>query len=200
MLSKGVSKYHKTTLLQQYSNVKFCPLSKNGTGEFYGKYFFWEFDAKPTELSKTYKVLIIFHIDNYSPDVFVLNKDIWEVSKSKSIPHLYDHKKIRLCLYYPSYNEWNTNMPLCNTIVSWTYLWLYFYEEWLYSNKWKGGGIHPESSKEEENENIKNTPKQLIIEQRKKKKQDSVKNIINKIYLKRKSIYMQELQNNEVVE
>ncbi len=66
MLAKGVSKYHKTTLLQQYSNVKFCPLSKNGTGEFYGKYFFWEFDAKPTELSKTYKVLIIFHIDNYS--------------------------------------------------------------------------------------------------------------------------------------
>lgn len=87
-------------------------------------------------------------------------------------------------------------MPLCNTIVSWTYLWLYFYEEWLYSNEWKGGGIHPESSKEEENENIKNTPKQLIIEQRKKKKQDSVKNIINKIYLKRKSIYMQNENSN----
>ncbi len=190
MLAKGVSKYHKMTLLQQYSNLKFCPLSKNGTGKFYGKYFFWEFELKPTELSKTYKILIIFHIDNYSPDVFVLDKDIWEVSKSKSIPHLYDSKKIKLCLYYPSYNEWNTNMPLCNTIVSWACLWLYFYEEWLYSNEWKGGGEHPKSLKEEENENIKNTPKQLIIEQRKKKKQDSIKNIINKIYLNRKNIYL----------
>lgn len=190
MLAKGVFKYHKTTLLQQYTNLQFCTLSKNGNGEFCGKYFFWEFEAKPTELSKTYRVLIVFHIDNYSPDIFVLDRNIWEVSKSKTIPHLYDHKKIKLCLYYPSYNEWNTNTPLCNTIVSWTYLWLYFYEEWLYSNDWKGGGIHPEKTKEEERRNIKITPKQLNIEKRKRNKQDNIENIINKIYLNRKNIYL----------
>lgn len=194
MLAKGVYKYHKLSLLQQYTNLQNCALSKSGRGEFKGKYFYWEFEAKPTELSKVYKVLVIYHIDNYSPDVFILDKDILEVSKNKTIPHLYDSKKIRLCLYYPSNNEWSTNMPLCNTIITWIYLWLYFYEEWLYSGDWKGGGIHPHSLKKED-ESKEQTPKQKVIKQRKDRKQNKITSIINNIYLKRKQVYIDSLED-----
>jgi hypothetical protein len=27
--------------------------------------------------------------------------------------------------------------------VPWTALWLFYFEEWLTSDDWKGGGIHP---------------------------------------------------------
>jgi hypothetical protein len=27
--------------------------------------------------------------------------------------------------------------------VPWTALWLFYFEEWLVSNEWKGGGEHP---------------------------------------------------------
>ncbi len=34
-------------------------------------------------------------------------------------------------------------MRLDQTIVPWTALWLFYFEEWLESNEWKGGGEHP---------------------------------------------------------
>jgi hypothetical protein len=37
-------------------------------------------------------------------------------------------------------------MRLDHTIVPWTALWLFYFEEWLISNDWKGGGVHPSSS------------------------------------------------------
>lgn len=194
MLAKGVYKYRKLSLIQQYSNLQYCPLSNNGSGKLDNKYFYWEFEVTPTPLSKTYRVLIIYHIDNSSPDVYILDENIWNISKNRPIPHLYDYKKIRLCLYYPSYNEWNTTMQLCNTIVSWTYLWLYFYEEWLLSNNWKGGGKHPES----ETKNIDESNvsfKKSIQNTRRKKKKDVVSSLINKIYENRKKIYLEEMEN-----
>jgi hypothetical protein len=34
-------------------------------------------------------------------------------------------------------------MMLDQSIVPWTALWLFYFEEWLESNDWKGGGEHP---------------------------------------------------------
>lgn len=193
MLAKGVSKYHQVSLLQQFNSLRYCPLTKNGFGKFNKNCFYWEFEASPSEFSKKYRVLIIYHSDNYSPSVYVLDKDIWQISKSKQIPHLYDFKKIKLCLYYPDYNEWSSKMLLCNTIVAWSYLWLYFYEEWLYTNDWKGGGIHPES-KNDDTDDEPNTLKKTIIKDRKKKKKDTVSKVINNIYQSRKKAYLDELE------
>ena len=192
MLAKGVSKFHQVSLLQQFNSLRYCPLAKNGFGKFYNKYFFWEFDATPSPLSKTYKILIIYHLDEYSPNIYILDKNIWKVSTSKVIPHLYDSKKIKLCLYYPDYKEWTSKMPLCNTIVAWTYLWLYFYEEWLYTNEWKGGGIHPDSKNNNDDEFI--SLKKKISKDRKKKKKDSISKVINRIYQLRKKNYLDKLE------
>jgi hypothetical protein len=35
-------------------------------------------------------------------------------------------------------------MRLDQTIVPWAALWLFFFEEWLATDEWKGGGVHPE--------------------------------------------------------
>ena len=56
---------------------------------------------------------------------------------------LYSQKKEKLCLYRPKYREWNPTQHLAKTIVPWLYLWLFYFEEWLVSNDWKGGGEHP---------------------------------------------------------
>ena len=32
---------------------------------------------------------------------------------------------------------------ISETIVPWTFLWLWYFEEWLASDVWKGGGVHP---------------------------------------------------------
>jgi hypothetical protein len=34
-------------------------------------------------------------------------------------------------------------MRIDDTIVPWVYLWLAYFEEWLWSDDWKGGGEHP---------------------------------------------------------
>jgi len=34
-------------------------------------------------------------------------------------------------------------MRIDQTIVPWAVLWLFYYEEWLVSDRWKGGGEHP---------------------------------------------------------
>ena len=37
-------------------------------------------------------------------------------------------------------------MSISGTIVPWTILWLFYFEEWLMSDEWKGGGVHPRVS------------------------------------------------------
>ena len=40
-------------------------------------------------------------------------------------------------------NRFLTSVLIANTVVPWATLWLYFFEEWLVSDDWKGGGVHP---------------------------------------------------------
>lgn len=34
-------------------------------------------------------------------------------------------------------------MRLDLTVVPWTSLWLFYFEDWLDSGEWRGGGMHP---------------------------------------------------------
>jgi hypothetical protein len=36
-------------------------------------------------------------------------------------------------------------MFLANTILPWACLWLFYFEDWLITSQWKGGGEHPAS-------------------------------------------------------
>lgn len=77
------------------------------------------------------------------PVVTVLDPDLSRLADGRRIPHVYGERPMRLCLYLPRAREWQPGLRIDETIVPWTYLWLDYFEEWLWSNDWKGGGIHP---------------------------------------------------------
>ncbi len=189
MLAKGVSKYQNLSIIEMYNSIAMCNLSKHGYGHLGKNSFYWVYDAQPNVLSDVYRILVVYHKDQYSPAVYVLSDDISELSKA---PHLYDREKIKLCLYYPIGNkEWTKRDSLCNTIVAWTYLWLYYYEEWLYSGKWKGGGAHPSSKAEEVEEKKTSSLKRIRgYKNKRKNKNSKAENYINRVYKKEKEKYI----------
>ena len=99
---------------------------------------------QPSEGSEKYKVELITRIGAKAVEVFVVEPNIRKLKKELSIPHLYLNGS--LCLYYPNYNEWSIEDLWADTLIPWTCLWLYFFELWLATGEWFGGGIHPGKS------------------------------------------------------
>ena len=64
------------------------------------------------------------------------------------VPHIYfnqhDPDNPFLCLYDPKERYWTPEEYIADTIIPWTIDWLFFFEAWLDSGEWKGGGRHPE--------------------------------------------------------
>lgn len=77
------------------------------------------------------------------PKVFVEEPDLTVLAEGRRLPHVYKQKPTRLCLYLPGACEWEGWMRLDQTIVPWASLWLFYFEEWLGSDDWKGGGVFP---------------------------------------------------------
>ena len=63
-------------------------------------------------------------------------------------PHIYFNKADphppRLCLYDPKERYWNPEEYIAETIIPWASDWLFFFEAWLATGEWEGGGRHPE--------------------------------------------------------
>ena len=63
-----------------------------------------------------------------------------------TIPHTYppfgDYPR-RPCLHHPEDLSWTPAKALAHTIVPWLLSWLVFYEIWLASGQWLGGGFEP---------------------------------------------------------
>jgi hypothetical protein len=73
-----------------------------------------------------------------------MDPDLVRLADGRKLPHVYSEDPVELCLFRPRYFEWDESVPLDRTIVPWIYLWLFYFEEWLISDQWKGGGEHPE--------------------------------------------------------
>jgi hypothetical protein len=101
----------------------------------------WRGTLQPTELSNVYTVEIAYTLAQ-RPDVRVLDPQLEVHPNRKRLPHVYPGNK--LCLY--TFGEWYPGLYIANTIVPWISLWLFFYEIWLLTGKWKGGGTHPDWS------------------------------------------------------
>lgn len=117
-----------TKILKDYSNVVSYRLEKN---ELYVV-----LKIKPTQSSKEYKVRLKYEIGK-KPIIKVDN-----IKKDVKLPHTYSNNE--LCLYYTKNKEWTKYDYIGNKIIPWISEWLYFYEVWLVTDKWLGGGIHPE--------------------------------------------------------
>lgn len=68
------------------------------------------------------------------------------------VPHVYingqDPERPCLCLFDPRADEWSMNDLIAETTIPWAARWLFFYEGWLLTGRWQGGGRHPTLSSE----------------------------------------------------
>ena len=136
------------TAAQQFVNLRGNPISR-GTGRLRAGAVTWRYAATPFPLARDYDVRIEFK-QGGKPQTFVDAPDLQALAGGRRIPHLYQQRPPRLCLYLPQTFEWQSWMRLDQTIVPWTALWLFYFEEWLASNDWKGGGLHPDAGHDNE--------------------------------------------------
>lgn len=102
--------------------------------------FTWLFNVTPTALSDTYTLKILYN-EPYYPQVYVVSPKPLPLAKgAEKLPHTYDTKRQLLCLFNLRIGEWNSGMLIANTIIHWAIEWLYYYENWVYTGKWIGGG------------------------------------------------------------
>lgn len=136
----GSTTRNPLTLPQQYL---FLRKSKTvaGEGVLGPRRLEWHFHAQPTPLSRTYQVTLVLERDG-TPDVRVVDPALRLLAGERDLPHIY-HDPDRLCLYLPGTGQWDARKRLDLTIIPWTHLWLIYFEEWLVSDDWKGGGKHP---------------------------------------------------------
>lgn len=119
---------------------KHCP---HGNGCFNkNRTLTWNYETTPTPLSRIYSIRIVYRLDA-TPKVFVVSPNLRELANGQTIPHLYSQQRLELCLYKPGKGEWAPSMFLTDTILPWVNVWLFCFEEWLFSGEWKGGGEHP---------------------------------------------------------
>lgn len=129
------------SLVQQLQRLRATSLS-TGSGNLRRGKLLWDFEARPTPLSRTYKVQIRYRCGG-SPDAYVLEPHLPTLAGGRRLPHVFQQDPPRLCLYLPRNGEWSSSMRIAETIVPWSILWLYFFEDWLATDQWSGGGVHP---------------------------------------------------------
>ena len=129
------------TAAQQFLNLQVSPISL-GDGELRAGRLTWRYVATPSPLSRDYSVRIELVQDGV-PETYVDAPDLQALAGDRKIPHLYSQRPPKLCLYLPKTYEWQPWMRLDQTVVPWSVLWLFYFEDWLLNDDWKGGGMHP---------------------------------------------------------
>ncbi|MFE2753872.1 hypothetical protein ACFXGA_17935 [Actinosynnema sp. NPDC059335] len=95
-------------------------------------------DLQPTPISRRYTVKITQQPPR-APKVEILAPALPLHPGATRLPHV-NHDDT-LCLHQRG--EWRSNMPIADTILPWTSEWFYYYEIWLITGEWTGGGDWP---------------------------------------------------------
>jgi hypothetical protein len=102
-----------------------------------GKVLMWRGEVKPSPISATYTVQVRYE-PTKRPKVEVATPELKSLP-GKRIPHTFPDGT--LCLHL--HHEWNGAKFIAHTILHWAAFWLYFYEVWLLTGDWEGGGHEP---------------------------------------------------------
>jgi hypothetical protein len=141
----GKNKRESPIEMQERYLLKYFPASRSWRPK--KDLLVWEGELRPTPFSRYYIVRIKYAAGRF-PTVFVVEPNRLALFPGEiQLPHVFSTVKQELCLFYPHDREWNGAMLIVNTTIRWAAEWLYFYEEWVSSGDWNGGGIHPEPKK-----------------------------------------------------
>ena len=115
---------------------------------FSGRQLQMRVGISPGQFGRLYDCLFTFKADGIQPDVIVLAPDLSVLGDGGKVPHTYmrQGKGTRLCLWWPKGREWLPQMKLADTLIPWTAEWLHFFELWLKTGEWLGGGEHPNTA------------------------------------------------------
>ncbi len=102
----------------------------------------WTYSVRPSPIGRLYTLLLRLK-DRDLPSVIVRTPDLNALAAGKKLPHVYREQPPELCLFRPSKWEWSEADKLIDTIVPWSVEWLHYFEIWLRTGQWVGGGEHP---------------------------------------------------------
>ncbi len=136
---------NELSAVQQYLRLKRD--LPDGCGNVSMGKLIWRQTLKPTAISEHYALRVVL-APSHSPKVYVENPCLSEMAGGRKLLHVYKQKPAQLCLYRPAYREWLPSMFLSDTILPWASLWLFYFEDWLITDEWKGGGEHPKEKSE----------------------------------------------------
>jgi hypothetical protein len=94
---------------------------------------------RPDLFSKEYEVKIVY--ETYKPiSVYIVN-EVLEIAENRNkLPHVYNNKLQKICLYAKDGGRWDSSKSIVSTIIPWASEWLFYYELWLIDGIWQGGG------------------------------------------------------------
>lgn len=112
-----------------------------------GRKLTYRFFISPSDYGRVYECELQVSPDGRPPEMFVLQPCLSRLTDEK-LPHIYPHTGVgtKLCLWWPKQREWQPQMKLSETYIPWTAEWLWYFEDWLTTGYWAGGGEHPRQS------------------------------------------------------
>lgn len=110
-----------------------------------GRELQYRFSIAPSVYGRVYDCLLRMRPDSREPEILVLRPSLAALADGQPIPHTYWHDGpgTKLCLWWPKQREWMPRMKLTDTCIPWTAEWLWYFEDWLATGEWNGGGEHP---------------------------------------------------------
>lgn len=138
--------HHPLTAAEQFLALRGNPIGTGGVGSVRAGRLEWRCSVRPTPLSRVYSLHLAYQ-QGGTPITTVTAPDLTELAGGRPLPHVYTQRPPRLCLYLPREQQWRPSLRLDETILPWAVLWLFYFEEWLVSDEWKGGGVHPSAGK-----------------------------------------------------
>ena len=137
-LTLSMARNHRFTAAEHFNAL--ISLYPNSAGELRRNGFTWSLWVQPEESSQQYKIRIKYVVGG-RPETYIAEPYPLKLAEGATdLPHTYDSKQQKLCLYHPGLFEWGNNMLIANTIVHWAIQWLVFYEIWQLTGVWSGGG------------------------------------------------------------
>jgi hypothetical protein len=97
---------------------------------------------RPSLTGDTYTVEVTYDVPA-RPHVRVLRPELRLAPGKSKLSHVFEGNE--LCLHLAG--DWRPDQQIAEFIVPWISLWLAFYEFWVLSGEWLGGGQEPNGAK-----------------------------------------------------